>query len=384
MNRSHKIKLIVTPSQGSYFMKACGVARFAFNWGLDEWSRQYKNGGDPSALALKKLFNAQKKEQFPWACEVSKYAADTGFRNLDKAFKNFFARRNRYPKFRSKRSVKQSFYAATKETFRVEGKRIRLPVIGWVNMAEELRFLGSTLTATISKEADGWYVAILVETDDRLHRKCDLGAIGVDLGIKNFAVFSTGEKLPALKPLRAVSARITRLQRSLAKKANGGKNREKAKTKLALLHQRTARIRNDVLHKLSANLAANYTAVVVEDLAVKNMARNRHLSRSIMDSGWAEFRRQLSYKLEMTGGKLIVADRFFASSKTCSACGERVESLHLSEREWICDPCGSVHDRDVNAAINLKNLAAGYAVSAFGANGSGVGNSAGVKPFALN
>lgn len=384
MLRGHKVKLLTTPKQEAYFGRACGVARFAFNWGLHQWQEQYKAGMRPSAMALKKEFNAIKKIEFPWATEVSKYAADTGFLNLDKAFKNFFSRRAKFPRFKSKHTAKLSFSAATKREFRVEGKRVKLPVVGWVCMAEGLRFDGHPFTVTVVREADGWYASILIETIQVLERRQDLGVVGVDLGITNFAVLSTGEKLPALKPLRAETARIYRLQRSFSRKAKGGKNRAKAKTKLALLHQRVARVRNDALHKLSTRLAADYSVVVAESLAVKNMVRNRRLARSISDCGWAEFRRQLGYKLEMTGGELILADRFFASSKTCSECGEKVGSLPLQTREWSCQSCGSIHDRDVNAAINLRNLAAGSVVAAFGAAGSGVGGIACAKPAVLN
>lgn len=372
MLRPHKIRLVTTSAQEQYFVRCCGVARFTYNWALAEWKRQYEAGEKPNAFALEKQFNAIKREQFPWATEVTSLAAATGFRNLGKAFKNFFAKRTQYPKFKSKAVTKPAFYAARQLEFRVEGVRIRLPIIGWVDMAEPLRFPGQTYTASVTKEADGWYVVVMVETERVLQRERDLGAVGVDLGIANFAVLSTGEKLPALKPNRAAEARICRLSRSLSRKVKGGKNRAKAKTKLTRLHQRVARVRNDAHHKLSTRLAQNFSTVVVERLNVKGMMRNRYLARSIADAGWAEFRRQLTYKLDMTGGHLIVADRWFPSSKTCSDCGVVAQSMPLDVREWDCPDCGAHHDRDVNAAINLKQLAAGPAVTACGPESSGL------------
>lgn len=372
MLRVHKIKLLPTQAQSVYFSRCCGIARFAFNWALAEWQRQYEAGEKPSAFALQKQFNAVKRERFPWVSEVSKMAMETGFHNIDVAFKNFRAKRAKHPRFKSKATTKDSFYAAKKPDFRVDGRRIKLPIIGWVSISESLRFEGETFSAAVCKEADGWYATVMVETEQVLQRERDLGAVGVDLGIANFAVLSTGEKLPALKPNRAAEARICRLSRSLSRKVKGGKNRDRAKTKLARLHQRVARVRNDAHHKLSTRLARDFSTVVIEDLSVKGMMRNRHLARSISDAGWAEFRRQLTYKLEMTGGQLIVADRWFPSSKACSDCGAIAGTMPLRIREWTCPYCGSVHDRDVNAAINLKNLAAGHAVTACGSGSAGL------------
>lgn len=373
MIRPHKIRMRTTDAQERYFARCCGVARFTYNWALAEWKRQHEAGEKPNVFELEKQFNAIKREHFPWATEVASLAAATGFRNLDRAFKNFFAKRARYPKFKPKASTKPAFYAAKQREFLVQGARIRLPIIGWVDLAEPLRFPGQTYTASVSKEADGWYVVVMVETEQVLQRERDLGAVGVDLGIANFAALSTGEKLPALKPNRAVEARMSRLSRSLSRKVKGGKNRGKAKTKLARLHQRVARVRNDAHHKLSTRLARDFSTVVIEGLNVRGMMRNRHLARSIADAGWAEFRRQLTYKLEMTGGHLIVADRWFPSSKTCSDCGVIAEAMPLEVREWSCPDCGARHDRDVNAAINLRQLAAGPAVTACGPGSSGLG-----------
>lgn len=372
---AHKIRLVPTEAQKAYFTRCSGIARFAFNWGLAEWKRQYEAGGKPRARALSKQFNAIKAAQFPWACEVSYLAAETGFVNLDSAFSHFFAKRSKYPKFKSKAATRQGFIGAKHlDEFRCDGQRIRLPIIGWVRMAERLRLTGQARgVSSVIKEPDGWYATVQVETEQVLQRERDLGVVGVDLGVANFAVLSTGEKLPALKPHRAAQARIGRLSRSLARKVKGGKNRAKAKTKLARLHQLVVRVRNDAHHKLSTRLARDFSTVVIEDLNVKGMVRNRYLARSISDAGWAEFRRQLTYKLEMTGGRLIVADRWFPSSKACSDCGTVAGAMPLKIREWTCPDCGAVHDRDINAAINLKNLAAGPAVTACGPESAGLG-----------
>jgi putative transposase len=249
------------------------------------------------------------------------------------------------------------------------GKTVKLPKCGVVRMRESLRFSGRTLAATVSKQADGWYVAILVDTADGLSGRLDRGIVGVDLGIKELATLSTGEGIASLKPHRAAHQRLVRLSRSLSRKQKGSRNRAKAKTKLAKLHQRISNVRIDALHKLTTKLATEFDTIAIEDLNVAGMLKNHCLARSIADSGFAEFRRQLTYKATMTGANLVAVDRFFPSSKTCHLCGT-IHPMKLSDRVMVCD-CGNVMDRDLNAAMNLKNKAASSAVAACGEESSG-------------
>jgi putative transposase len=209
------------------------------------------------------------------------------------------------------------------------------------------------------------------------------GAVGVDLGVSALATLSTGEKVAGPKPHKALLGRLRRLSRSLSRKAKGSANRKKAKAKLARLHARIANIRQDALHKLTSDLTRRFHTIVIEDLNVRGMMANRHLARSIADMGFFEFRRQLEYKARMRGGVVKVADRFYASSKTCSACGSVQEKLPLSIRQWTCPECGVVHDRDVNAAINLKNMAVSSTVSACGEEGSGPARKRQAKPASV-
>lgn len=381
MHRVHKIKLDPTQEQAIYFARACGVARFAFNWALAAWKEEYEAGGKPNEAALRKRLNAIKGEQFPWMSEVTKVAPQNAIKNVGIAFKNFFNRVKKggkpgYPRFKRK-GLHDAFRAdngpanATSNAFECVGKTIKLPKCGVVRMREALRFEGRTLAATVSKMADGWYVAILVETNDCLSGPLDRGTVGVDLGIKEFATLSSGPPVPPLKPHRAAHARLVRLSRSLSRKQKGSANRAKAKTKLAKLHQRIGNVRKDALHKLTTRLATEFDTIGIEDLNVAGMLRNRCLARSIADAGFGEFRRQLEYKAAMTGAKVVVVDRFFPSSKTCSVCGT-IHPMRLSDRVMVCD-CGNVMDRDLNAAMNLKNKAASSAVSACGEESSGQG-----------
>ena len=384
MLRVHKIKLDPTQAQAIYFARACGVARFAYNWALAEWKAQYAAGGKPSEMSLRKQLNGIKSEQFPWMAEVTKLAPEQSIMNLGTAFENFFRRVKQggkagYPKFK-RRGLHDSFRAGAAGVT-CDGKAIKLPRIGWIRMRESLRFEGIIKSATVSKMADGWHVAVVVETLDCLSGPLGGGTVGADLGIKEFATLSNGEVVPSLKPHRAEHARLVRLSRSLSRKQNGSANRAKAKAKLARLHLSIANVRKDALHKLTTSLATRFDIIAIEDLNVSGMVKNRCLARSIADAGFAEFRRQLEYKTAMTGARLHVVDRFFPSSKTCHSCGT-IHPMKLSDRVMACE-CGNVMDRDLNAAMNLEQHAASSAVSVCGESGSGSGRKTGVKPFSV-
>ena len=384
---AHRIALDPNDVQTTYLARAAGTARFAYNWALSEWKQQYEAWKADSALpkpsqaALRRQLNAIKREQFSWMLDVTKNAPQMAIIQLGQAFENFFAGRARYPQFR-KKGVHDRF-TLTNDQFSINGSRIRIPNLGWVRMRETLRFAGKIMSATVSRVANRWYVSIAVDTPDSSHlpKAESQGAVGVDLGVSALATLSTGEPpVPGPKPHKALLERLRRLSRSLSRKQKGSANRRKAKARLAKLHARIGAIRSDALHKLTTDLTRRFHTIGIEDLNVRGMVRNRHLARSIADMGFFEFRRQLEYKAAMRGGRVIVADRFFASSKTCSACGHKLDDLPLSVRKWTCLACGKAHDRDVNAAVNLKNMAASSAVSACGEEGSGRRRKTAVNP----
>ncbi|WGZ93005.1 MAG: RNA-guided endonuclease TnpB family protein [Candidatus Thiothrix putei] len=385
---SHKIRLDPNHKQATYLAKAAGTARFAYNWALAEWQTQYAAWKDdntqpkPNQMGLRRQLNAIKREQFPWMLEVTKNAPQMAIIQLGAAFKNFFAGRTQYPQFKKKGKSRDSF-TLTNDQFSLDGCRIRIPNLGLVRMRETLRFSGKILSATISRTADQWFASITVDTtSNHLPPAKNQGTVGVDLGVSALATLSTGEKVVGAKPHKALLSRLKRLSRSLSRKVKSSANRHKAKQKLAKLHARIANIRQDSLHQLTTDLTRRFHTIGIEDLNVSGMVKNRHLSRAISDMGFFEFRRQLEYKAEMRGAVVVVADRFFASSKTCSAagCEHKVEKLPLSVREWTCPVCGAVHDRDVNAAKNLEEYAVSYTVSACGGEGSGLGRKPKTKP----
>lgn len=381
---AHRIALDPNKKQATYFAKASGTARFTYNWALNEWNSEYMAGGKPSWTSLSRKLNSIKRDQFPWMMEVTKNAPQTAIIQLGNAFKNFFSKRAKYPKFH-KKGARDHFYISN-DQFRIDGTRIRIPRLGWVRMCEPLRFTGKVMSATVSRTADRWFVSVTVEMPDppiQPNAENQGEVVGVDLGVSALATLSNGEVIVGPKPHKALLQRLQRLSRSLSRKQKGSQNRQKARTKLARLHSRIANIRNDALHKLTTSLTSRFSVICIEDLHVKGMLKNRHLSRSMSDMGFGEFRRQLTYKTAMRGVGLVVADRFFPSSKKCSKCGVVLESLLLSIRDWKCASCGASHNRDVNAALNLKSLAAGPTVSACGEEGADCSRKTTVKPSSV-
>ena len=397
MLRAHKIALDPNNAQATHLARACGVARFAYNWALAEWTRQYEawkadsSLPRPNQMALRRQLNAIKRSEFPWMLEVTKCAPQLAIMQLGEAFRNFFALRAKYPRFR-KKGIHDRF-SISNDQFQIDGRYIRIPNLGWVRMREALRFRGKIVSATISRVADRWFASICVSVTDTDHAAShnlrsipqaeSQGAVGVDLGVSALATLSTGEIIPGPKVLFRLLPRLRRLSRSVARKQKGSANRRKARLKLARHYARIANIRADALHKLTTDLTRRFELIGIEDLNVKGMLSNRHLSRSVSDMGFFEFRRQLDYKARDTGSLVVMADRWFASSKTCSYCGWKLEELPLSVRSWTCPNCGAEHDRDVNAAKNLKEYAVSSTVSACGEEGSDQGRKFLVKPASV-
>lgn len=366
---ARRIALLPTEEQERYFRRAAGTQRFAYNWGLARWRELYDAdvaaGVKPTnyAAKLQKELDSTKRERWPWMLDVSKGVPQGGLQNLKRSFDNFFKGRGRYPKFKRKGMSRDSFRADGNTTPELvtkwSGRYLKIPKIGsWIPCAEKLRFTGKVQRVTIVREADRWFAVFVVETPAIVPIVRESQAVvGIDLGLTAFAVTSDGERFEAPKPLAKAQKKLRRAQRVLARRVKGSKRRERAKMKVAKIHYRVRSIRGDFLHKLSTTLVRRYATIVIEDLNVSGMVKNRHLSRAISDVGWSEFRRQLTYKSAWYGSRLVVADRWFPSSKTCSACGHVAAELPLSVREWGCQPCWTFHDRDENAAKNLANLA---------------------------
>ena len=373
--RGHTIRLDPNNKQATYFNKACGVARLSYNWALAEWQKQYQADKDyrdeclklgvaidesklnkPAQGKLRKQLNAIKREQFPFMLEVTKCSPQEAIIQLGDAFKRFFKGESKYPQFRKK--GKNDRFSLTNDQFKIIGRKIKIPNLGWVRMHESLRYQGKILSAKVFNKGGKWFVSIAVELNEIILPKPKTGkAVGIDLGITDLATLSDGTKIQAPKPLKTKLKKLQQLSKSLSRKQKGSANRAKAKTKLSRLHLKIANIRKDFLHKLTTNLIKTYDVICLENLNVQGMVKNRKLARSINDLGFYELKRQLIYKANQWGKQVKELNRFYPSSKTCSNCGYKLESLSLGIRYWICPDCNTTHDRDINASINILNQA---------------------------
>src|SRR6266436_446602 len=360
MIKAHKIRLHPTPEQAVYCAKAAGTARFVWNWALAEWNRQSEAGEKPSAFKLKKQFNAIRREQYPWTWEVTKNASDQPFLDLGKAFSAFFEGKARRPRFKSKKRSKPSFYLAN-DQFELGDHRIWVPKLGWVNMAENLRFKGKVTGARITKTADWWFVSIQVEIPDNIAVKRP-ATVGIDVGLNRLATLSTREGYENQAFLKTALKKLRQANKRLHRRKIGSKNREKARRQVARLHYRISCMREDVLHKLTTSVASCYGIVGIEDLNLKGLFKNRRLSRSFSDAALGKLLTLLTSKVEQRGGQVIKVGRFFPSSKTCHGCGWKWEDMELSDRIFLCqNPTCAYYqfsqDRDHNASLNILHEA---------------------------
>jgi putative transposase len=366
IQKAHKIRLKPNNKQANHFAKACGVSRFAYNWGLAEWKKQYNAGGKPRAYDLVKRFNSIKRTKYPFVTEVTKCSPERAIKNLDSAFRNLFqsmraGRKPEFPRFKRK-GIKDSFYIAS-DLFRFNGKRVRIPKLGWVKMRESLRFKGKVMSATVSRTAGKWFISVHVEIETQA--PIAIGpTIGVDVGLKKLAVTSDGEVFDNPKALKRAEKRMRLLNKAVSRKKKDSNNRKKAAMKLARQHYRVSCIRKDAIHKATTAITKGCSAIGIEDLNVKGMLKNHKLAKALSDASIAEFLRQIECKAKWRGVIVVKADRFFPSSKTCSACSCVKWTFKLKTRIYHCNYCGFEADRDLNAAINLKNLAVGSTVSA--------------------
>jgi putative transposase len=369
VKRAYRFRFYPTADQEVILAQTFGSARFVYNRMLrirtDAWYKEQKRVGYHETSSL--LTELKRHPEFVWLNEVSSVPVQQALRHLQAAFVNFWAKRAKYPNFKKKTAVQSAEY--TSSAFRWDGKELKLG-----KMSEHLAIRFSRLipkaarltTVTVTKDSAGrYFVAMLCDDVIGKKRKAS-GKVGIDLGLTHFAILSTGEKIAAPNAFRANEARLAKAQRRLAKKKLGSSNRAKAKLVVARVHAKIADSRKDFLHKISTRLINENQVIAIETLAVKNMLRNQKLAKSISDASWSEFVRQLKYKALWYGRELIGIDRWYPSSKRCSACGFVVQKMPLSVRLWICPECSTSHDRDINAAKNI--LAAGLAVSVCGEN----------------
>ena len=395
---SHKIALQPNNRQKTYFRKAFGCARLAYNWALAEWKRIYEEGGRPNKYEIKKKFNALKKEQFPFVYEVTKYATQQPIMDLGKAFDKFFRDLKKgvvsYPKFKKKKDNEGSFYIGgdqikLSKTNKNKGRFFKklvhnenakceylsVPNLGWVKMSEALRFSGKVSGVVISQHGDRFFASFSVSVTEEEYQRTHRGyggkknkAVGIDLGIKTALVLSDGIGIDNPKPLKQNLRKVKKLSKQLSKRVHPKTKEErlrgvkksnnymKLSRRLSNVQRHIGNIRRDFTNKVTSIITDNYSSIVLEDLNVKGMTKNHHLAQAVLDVGFFEFRRELEYKSAYKHGKVMLADRFYPSSKTCSSCGYIKKDLTLNDRVYFCPACGLEIDRDYNAALNLRQL----------------------------
>ncbi|MGR0185451.1 RNA-guided endonuclease InsQ/TnpB family protein [Azospirillum aestuarii] len=367
-----RIRLYPTSAQQQGLAVQFGCARWAWNNALNEMRVLYRETGKGLSYAGMTLRLPKLKQEFPWLEDADSQVLQQALRNLAASFQGFFERRLKYPRFKTKHGRQSIQYP---QRVKIDGSRIYLPKVGWVTCVVHREIIGKIKTVTVSKNACGQYHAAVLTDNETpmLSVSVEGKAIGVDVGLLDLAVTSDGSKFANPKHLRKAERNLKRKQRKLSRKVKGSNSRANARRLVARAHQRIADARRDHLHKLSRRIVNENQVIVVEDLHVKGMMKNHSLARAIGDAGWGMFTRFLAYKAERDGKAFVKTNRFYPSSKACSECGVINDRLSLDVRHWTCPHCGARHDRDINAAKNIRDeglraLAAGTVAAAGGGN----------------
>ena len=366
MKRAYKYKIKPTFKQQHQLQQAFGCARFIYNWGLDKKTKAWTNEHKSITYfeLTKELTLLKQTEEYKWLKDVPNVCLQQSLRNLDNAYTQFFKAKKEFPKFKSKKHSKNCSKYIQSVCFDFENWKVRIPKCGWVKLCKNKVFDLSTSkigTLTVSKDKCGEYwCTIVVEDNTPQISKAKISentSVGIDRGIKDYAILSDGTKYDNPKYYESNKRKLKVLQQKFARTKKGSNRHEVMRLKAAKQYRKISNMRNDFLHKLTTGLVRKHDTICLENLNVEGMLKNHHLAMAIQSASWGEFVRQIKYKSELFGKNVIFIGRFEPSSKTCSKCGYVKSDLKLSDREWVCPVCGEYHDRDINAAINIKRFA---------------------------
>lgn len=355
LRKTYRFRLEPNHAQEQGLYRLAGARRFVWNWALARRKEHYQTTGKGLTYRdqAAELTTLKRQPQTEWLCESDAQLLQQSLRDLDRAFRNFFEQRTRFPQFKNRKKGHLSFRIP--QRVKVEGGKVYCPKVGGIRLRQSQPIEGDTKSATFKRDATGkWFVTLMAEFEMPDVPLSPLqNPIGIDMGLKDFATLSDGTRVPVPQFFRKAERRLKRAQRKLSRRKKGSKRREKTKRRVARIHRRVAHQRGDFLHKLTTSLVRRFDGICIENLCVNGMAKTKRLGKSVLDAAFGEFRRQLEYKAVWNRRHLVTVSRWFPSSRRCFNCGSIHDALTLNDREWMCQVCGCWHDRDLNAARNV-------------------------------